>query len=109
SLGDRGANHGADPTASRAGNRPRVSTPGEHLAPALEHPATLRITISPSLSSAREASVRVRGFLAGHGVSEDEQSSWELVAAEALTNAVSYAPPERADFPVEVEVAVTKA
>lgn len=86
-----------------------MSAPSEHLAPALEHPATLRLTISPSLSTAREASVRVRSFLAGQGVSEEEQSSWELVAAEALTNAVSYPPAERANFPVEVDVVVTKA
>ncbi len=86
-----------------------MSVPGEHLAPALEHPTTLRLTVSPSLATAREASIRVRSFLASQGVSEEEQSSWELVAAEALNNAVSYAPPERSAIPVEVDVAVTRA
>ncbi len=86
-----------------------MKTASANIAPAVEHPASLRLTLSPSLATAREASIRMRSFLAGHGVGEEEQTTWELVSAEALTNAVSYAEAGAKDLPVEVEMTISHA
>jgi anti-sigma regulatory factor (Ser/Thr protein kinase) len=62
-------------------------------APSLEaaRPAILRLSFAPDPSSAREASLAVRNFLAEQGVAERELFPYELCAAEAVNNAVEYA------------------
>ncbi len=78
--------------------------PPNHAAPAVEYPALLRVVVQPSLAEAREASRKMRDFLAQQGLSEDELQTWELAGAEALNNAVNYVPAGRAHLPVLLEV-----
>jgi serine phosphatase RsbU (regulator of sigma subunit)/anti-sigma regulatory factor (Ser/Thr protein kinase) len=66
-----------------------------------------RIDVVCDLDSVREATRRLRLFLAGEGLTELEQSSWELACVEAATNAVEHVRPEYATQPVCFHVSAT--
>lgn len=66
-----------------------------------------RIEVVCDLDSVREATRQLRLFLAGEGLNELEQSSWELACVEAATNAVEHVRPEYAGEPVRFHVSAT--
>jgi len=63
---------------------------------------TLRCEIACELAAVRAASIRVREFLAGEGLAEEELAAWELVVVEAGNNAVEHAPVGRRAEKIEI-------
>ena len=68
-----------------------------------DHPAAFQIAFSPDVASARAAASAIRGFLAEHGIGENELFSCELCLMEACNNAVEYAVGAARNRPLSVE------
>jgi serine phosphatase RsbU (regulator of sigma subunit)/anti-sigma regulatory factor (Ser/Thr protein kinase) len=66
-----------------------------------------RVVFKCDLSESRIATRILRAFLAEQGLDDSEQFNCELCLAEACNNAVQYATPEGAKFPVAAEVVCT--
>ncbi len=68
----------------------------------------LRIHVHCDLESVREATRQLRIFLAGEGLSELEQGSWELACMEAVTNGVEHVRPGEDGIPLRLCVVSTE-
>lgn len=73
---------------------PVQSTPGRGL----------RMEVRCELEAVREATRQLRVFLGAEGLSEVEQSSWELACMEAVTNAVEHVLPGSEGLPLRLSV-----
>jgi serine phosphatase RsbU (regulator of sigma subunit)/anti-sigma regulatory factor (Ser/Thr protein kinase) len=63
-----------------------------------------RVAFKCDLAESRVATRILRAFLAEQGLDDSEQSNCELCLAEACNNAVQYATPAGANFPITAEV-----
>lgn len=68
-----------------------------------DRPDTFRVAFPADLPSARAAAAAIRGFLAEHGVRENELFACESCLAEACNNAVEYARDAARTFPPSVD------
>jgi anti-sigma regulatory factor (Ser/Thr protein kinase) len=66
--------------------------------------AVFRMDLPCALTQVRPAAARALAFLAAQGCASDDLSACELALVEACNNAVRYAPPERRDLPVFLEI-----
>lgn len=68
---------------------------------------TLRLAFAPDFTSAREASGKIRGFLAEQGMPARELFSYEICAAEACYNAIEHAQGAAKDYSPIAEVLIS--
>lgn len=70
---------------------------------------SLHCEVSCDLESVRAATVRIRDFLSGEGLAENELGAWELAIVEAGNNAVENVLPEWQDKRIEMLVTCSGA
>ena len=66
--------------------------------------SSLRLEAVCEFSAVRAAVLIVRDWLAEKGLPEADLGAWELALAEAVNNAVKYAPPAARELPVTLEI-----
>ena len=71
-----------------------------HVSPSIS--PCLRLAVPCDLRAARQLAKDASRFLAGQGVSSQEQAEWELVLTEAAANAVQNTEAERSIHPIEL-------
>ncbi|MEI7730744.1 MAG: SpoIIE family protein phosphatase [Verrucomicrobiota bacterium] len=69
---------------------------------------SMTIRVACELQVVRGLCRKVREFLADAGLSADELNPWEQTLAEAVNNAILYAPPASKNLPVQTNITVSQ-